>query len=259
LRLILFPLAFLLFIAHTVPASRYLNAPLPVVVILAGYGVSRLARQITATHWRVGAVVLAALAAVLPATESHRVGSFFREPDTRTLAQRFIEREVPAGSTVLVQAFTVQLRQSRASLLEALQVSLGDVGRASTKSALRLMVDPPPAPAYRTLFLGDGGLDADKIYVRYGELGGERRLATLRGQRVEYIVVRRDPEPPPRARPLLEALPREAEPVATFSPYRPTAASSALASVAPFMHNTATPIHEMLARPGPVIEIWRLR
>ena len=42
--------------------------------------------------------------AAMPATlDSLKVGSFFRQADTRTLARAFIESHAHAGSTVLVQ------------------------------------------------------------------------------------------------------------------------------------------------------------
>ena len=80
LLVLAFPAAFLLFISHTVAAGRYLNPVLPMLACLAGYALSRVTTS---------AAVSAALAIVLawwPAWESHRIGTFFAEADTRTLA-----------------------------------------------------------------------------------------------------------------------------------------------------------------------------
>src|SRR4029450_6842739 len=44
---------------------------------------------------------------------SFRSDQFFRQADTRTLARQFIEREVPSGSSVLIQPHRVQLPPSR--------------------------------------------------------------------------------------------------------------------------------------------------
>src|SRR5690606_10320312 len=91
--------------------------------------------------------------------------TFFGQTDTRTLAQSWIETSVTPGATMLVQPYSVPLRQSREGLREALVTHLGSTARASVRFQRQLALDPYPAPAYRTLFLGRGGLDVDKIYV----------------------------------------------------------------------------------------------
>ena len=51
--------------------------------------------------------------------------------------------------------------QSRDGLVEALRNHLGDESKASTKFQLQLGIAPWPAPAYRVIYLGTGGLDVD--------------------------------------------------------------------------------------------------
>ena len=46
--------------------------------------------------------------------------------------------------------------------------------------------------------------------------------------------------------------------VVLVSPYRIGATPAETAAVAPFLHNTDTPYHPSLERPGPGIEIWEL-
>ncbi len=127
--------------------------------------------------------------AVHPQPEPRAVFPPDRHP---TLAQHVIERDIPPGATVLVQPYSVALTQSRESLVEALQAHIGDPAKASTKFALRLALDPYPSPAYRTLYLGDGGMDVDKIYL---ELPGRLRpgpgAAALRQAGVQYVVLKR--------------------------------------------------------------------
>jgi hypothetical protein len=189
---------------------------------------------------------------------SYAIGPFFSQTDTRTLAQRFIESTVPAGSTVLVQPYSVQLVQSREGLREALAANLGDASRASTRFALRLRLDPYPSPAYRTVFLGDGGLDADKIYVSLRDVDGAAGLEPLRRLGVEYVVLKRyNTEDLPVA-PLRAMLSASGVRLATFSPYRSGTDARTRARVAPFLHNTDTPYDPALERPGPGIEVWRL-
>jgi hypothetical protein len=250
---------FLLFISNTVAASRYLNPVIPFVCIAAALGVSDVAVRVWPKRRQLGAVALAVLAAVPGMLASHAVGAFFRQADTRTLTQRFIEENVASGSTILVQPYSVQLAQSREGLVEALTARLGDVGRASTKFALRLRLDPWPAPAYRTLYLGEGGLDADKIYVSYGDFAGRHGAEVFERLGVDYVVLKRYPIDDPATEPLRAALERQGRLVARFSPYRAGAVDVGALAAAPFLHNTDTPLASSLERPGPIMELWTVR
>jgi hypothetical protein len=254
--LLAFPTAFCLFISNTVAASRYLNPVLPFLAVLGGLGASALASRAGRRRAWVGAALVVA-ATVPGARDSWRVGSFFRQDDTRTLARRFIEEHVPAGSTVLLQPYSVPLVQSRESLVEALTARLGDASRASTKFRLRLATDPWPEPAYRLLFLGEEpGLDADKIYLRYADFEGPAGLDVLIRHGVQVVVLKRYNGPDSVTTPLLATLERGGRRIAEFSPYRPDADPVTRAAVAPFLHNTDTPLDAALARPGPVVEVW---
>jgi hypothetical protein len=255
--LALFPLLFLAFITNTVPASRYLNPVLPFVALYAGFGISALSMR-AASARRGGVVLVLALLAALPGLiDSIRTGLFFRESDTRTLAERYITRHVPPGATLLVQPYSVALRPTRSSLIEATEHHLGQLDRASTKVRKQLALDPYPEPAYRLFYLGDGGLDRDRIYVTYAELGGTRGLARLRQLQVRYVVLTRYNQPRSNAGPFLQALAGEARRIAVFSPYRADSAESR-SRVPPFLHNTDAGLDEGLERPGPIIEVWRV-
>jgi 4-amino-4-deoxy-L-arabinose transferase-like glycosyltransferase len=255
-----FPVPLFAFICNTVPASRYLNPALPFIAVSAGYAVSEIADRFTMRSMRrAWLTALLAVALALPAAWlSVTLGAFFRQTDTRTLAQRFIESRIPAGSTLLVQPYSVPLVQSRTSLEEALTANLGDPRRASTKFALRLALDPYPAPAYRTIFLGDGGLDADKIYVSYGAVDGSAGLEALHRAGVHYVVLKRYNVEDSAVGPLRRMLAVEAQLMGAFSPYRPDVDAHTRTAVPPFQHNTDTPYDRALERPGPGIEIWRL-
>ncbi|MEO5822309.1 MAG: glycosyltransferase family 39 protein [Vicinamibacteraceae bacterium] len=252
-----FPVAFLLFLSHTVAASRYLNPALPFLAVLAGAGLAMLARP-----GRLAAI-LALMLALPAAWHSHQIGRFFSQADTRTLAQAWIETHVPPGSTVLVQPYSVVLTQSRESLTEALTATMGDPRRASTKFAIRLGLEPYPAPAYRTIYLGDGGLDADKIYVSPraftdGPAPTGSGLEPLTRLGVQYVVLKRYNAEDLAAVPLRARLMAVATRVAVVTPYRAEASDADRARVAPFLHNTDTPWHPALERPGPGLEIWKL-
>jgi hypothetical protein len=258
LLVLAFPVAFLIFVSHTVAASRYLNPVLPFLALAAGCGVALASRSTP-----IAAALATALA--LPAGwQSWQIGRFFGQIDTRTIAQRWIEREVPAGATILVQPYSVALTQSRDSLVEALTATVGGPERASTKFALRLALDPYPSPAYRTLYLGDGGLDADKLYVSPRAFGvgplpdGAHGLEPLTRLGVQYVVLKRYNAEDPAVAPLRERLVAAATRVATVTPYGAEASDADRARVAPFLHNTDTPWHPALERPGPGLEIWKL-
>lgn len=253
-----FPLVFLVFVANTVPASRYLNPLLPFVAVLGGCAARWLAGRWTPRLQPVVATVLAIVAAAPGIAASARTGTFFRQADTRTLALQYIERELPAGSSVLIQPYSVALRQSRASLVESLEHNLGSADRASTKFRLLLGLTPYPSPAYRLVFLGDGGLDADKIYISYGAFTADRGLAPARDLGVQHVVVKRYNTPDPATRPFLDALAREARLVAQFSPYRADCPPELRRRIEPFLHNTDARIVPELERPGPVVEIWTI-
>ncbi len=253
-----FPLSFLLFISHTVAASRYLNPVLPFLAVFAGAGLAILARATPLT------AILVVMLALPAGWQSRRIGQFFTQTDTRTLGQQWIEAQVPPGSSVLIQPYSVPLTQSRESLVEALTATLGDPGRASTKFVIRLGLRPYPAPAYRTIYLGDGGLDADKVYVspRVFAAGpvssGSNGLEPLTRLGVQYVVLKRYNTEDLAVAPLRARLIAAATREAVVSPYRAEASDADRAAAAPFLHNTDTSWHPALERPGPGLEIWKL-
>jgi hypothetical protein len=252
--LLAFPLPFLLFIANTAPASRYLNPVLPFLSIFAAWALARLTRaQRPAIFWS-----LLALVAAPGAYASITSDLFLRQDDTRTLAERYIEANVPEGATIMTQPYSAVLTPSREGLTEALTRNLGSAEAASTKFQLQLSLDPYPSPAYRLIYLGRGGLDAEKIYVDPAELGGSAGLEPLRRLGVTYVLIKRYNRPDPETLRFLTALSREGRRIAAFSPYRPGVSEAEQARIDPFLHNTDARIDDALERPGPPLEIWQL-
>jgi len=257
LLLVTFPLVFLMFLANTVPMTRYLNAMLPAVALAAAFAVTRVVRPLGKLAAPVtAALVLAAAAPGLAATI--RTDLFFRQADTRTLAREFVEASVPAGSTVLIQPYSVPLRQSRGALVEALRAHLGSPDRASVKFQLQLEYASSVSPTYRMLYLGEGGLDPDKIYVSPRAFGTDGRLDALRPLKVDYVILKRFNVEDPAIRRLATSLSRDGRLLAQFSPYRDDVSPVVRRGVSPFLHNTALRIDPALQRPGPVIQVWRI-
>lgn len=254
--LLAFPVPFLLFISNTAPASRYLNPVLPFVVVFAGWTVSRLSARLGSRSGVFWIVVVLGAAPALRASVG--TGLFFRQDDTRTLAQRFIEANIPAGSTILTQPYSAVLTPSREGLVEALTANLGSPEAASIKFRIQLSIDPYPQPAYRLIYLGRGGLDAEKIYVDAASLGGAAGLDPLRRLGVAYVLIKRYNNPDPETLPLLTVLARDGRRLAAFSPYRPGLDEAEKARIDPFLHNTDARIDDALERPGPPLEIWQI-
>lgn len=254
--LLLFPVTFFAFISNTVPASRYLNPVLPFVALFAAWTLGRLAefwRGPAAAYW-----IAVGLLAVSPAIESVRSDLFFRTDDTRRLAERFVHSRIPAGSSVLVQPYSVSLMTSRDGLVEALRQKVGGEQKASTLFQIQLSLDPYPSPSYRLIWLGKGGLDEDKLYVDPAELVEPDPLGPLRRLGVTYVILKRYNQLDPELIPLKAALARHGRLIAEVSPYRAGVSDAERARIDPFLHNTDTRIDAALERPGPPLEIWQL-
>jgi hypothetical protein len=253
--LVAYPVSYLIFIAHTVPMSRYLDAMLPLIAVAAGLGAVTVGAVFRSRA--VPATAVLVIAATLPGLMlSIRSNRFFAQPDTRSLARDFIEREVASGATVLTQPYSAAIKTSREALAEALRTNLGDERRASVKFQLQLKVSP--SPAYRTILYGDGGTDVDRIYVLPSEVE-QQGLAALRRHQIGYVILKRSNVPNPETAALEAGLRREADLLATFSPYAPGTDPATQAAVSPYFHNTATRIDPALERPGPIVDVWRLR
>ncbi len=256
LLLFSFPVPFLLFISNTVPASRYLNPLAPFVVLMAALAIRRIAAALSSRRQLLVMAALTLLAGRAALIGSVSAVTFFFQDDTRTLATRLIHAHAPDGATVLIQPYSVQLAQSRESLEESLRARLGSLERLPTRARLRLAVSPWPRPSYRLLWLGTGGLDEDKIYLSYAELGNEP-LATLRSWQVQYVVLKRYDVADPAVTPLADALARGARRLGSISPYREDFPPE-VTSVAPFLHNTDSTIDPRLARPGPIVDVFEI-
>ncbi len=250
LVLLVFPGAYLVFIAHTVPMSRYLNCMLPAVAVLAGFTIVNVLRNLVSGRSAI-ALVVAVLASIPAVIMSVDAVEFYGQTDTRSLAGAFIEREVPPGSSILIQPYSAPIHRSRESLVEALRANLGSEVRGSVKFQLEMAIAPPLTPAYRTIYYGDGGMDADKIYVLPSEFDQVASLEPLRRRGVAYVVLKKSNASNPETVRLEAALAREARRLATFSPYRSDASAEEVARTPPFVHNSSIRIGSRPREAGP--------
>ncbi len=248
LWLLAFAVPFLLFIAGTFPASRYLVPVVPFLALFAAIAVAQLWRT-----WRLAAQLLVAAACAVAGVESVRTGAFIRETDTRTLALEYFHARIPSGATVLTQPYSVPLEPTAGALHEAVTRS----GREMPiKTSLQIARTPYPAPAYRLIYLGRG-LDADKLYLPLDELGADP-IAALRREHVAFIVLKRYNDEAPATMALLMALAGKGRRIAVFSPYSHAAGADRTSGAEPFLHNSDARITGALERPGPVVEIWQI-
>jgi len=256
-----FTAAFLLFVSNTVPMSRYLNVIIPLMGLAAAFTVARIARMVGQIAGGAGreagpaAAALTALAMTPGLVTSVKTDLFFRQADTRTIAREYVEANIPAGATILVQPYSAPVRRSREALAEALRTNLGSEQRASIKFQLMLGAEAAN-PSYRLIYLGDGGEDPDKIYVSPKAFDGTTGLAPLRALGVQYVILKQNNVPNPALGGLEAALAREGRRRATFTPYRADTTAAERTAVAPYLHNTAARIQGALERPGPGLEIW---
>jgi hypothetical protein len=262
--LICFPLAFLAFLATTVPMARYLNAMLPSLALAAAFGVTRALDLAWARRHGARPIVAAAVFIVVAIPGlwgSLRADLFYRQTDTRTMAREFIERTAEPGASILVQPHSVQLAASREALVESLRARLGSETLASVKFQKQLEAAPRIPHTYRVFYVGrvtDNDVAIDKMYVPPDAFAGAAGLQPLRERRVTYVALNRYNWEHPAFAPLNAALKREARLLATFSPYRADVEPNQRLSIAPFFHNTADRIDPALERPGPIIDVWRI-
>jgi hypothetical protein len=230
---------------------------LPVIAVAGAAGVVWTLRRLRAATVPVtaAAFLLCASPGLLLSVRSDR---FFLMRDTRALAADYIVQHVAPGASILIQPYSAPLARTRESIIEALRRHLGSESRASIKFQLQLSATPYPSPAYRLIYLGDGGDDPDKIYVSPRAFHDDS-LAPILTLGVDYVVLKRYNVDNPALGPLESALRQHATLVTTVSPYRADAGAAERAATAPFLHNTAARIQPALERPGPIVDVWQIK
>ena len=119
-------------------------------------------------------------------------------------------------------------------------------------------MNPYPEPAYDVFWLGEGGLDKDKIYISPSEFTAARNLAPAKERNIRYVVLNQARGTNPAFRDLEQALDGGATLVGRFVPWG-NAENEKEERPEPFLHNTDRTIDERLERPGPVVELWNVR
>ena len=190
--LLAFPVPFLLFIANTSPASRYLNPVLPFVALFAAWLLARAGATLGDGRRCSGLAVDRSPLSRRPG-EPCRIGLLLpagRHADAGARAHRVADsrrRDHPDAAVLGCRS-----TMSRPALEEALTVAPRQHRRPPRrKFQLQLGLTPYPAPAYRLVYLGIGGLDVDKLYVSIAsEVSGAGRAGSpLRRLGVAFVVL----------------------------------------------------------------------
>jgi hypothetical protein len=241
-----FPLMFLAFISHTVFAGRYMNPILPCLAAAAGVAVSAAGTRFGAA----AATLLTVGAGLQPLYHSVHVDRLFASGDTRTLAREWARRNLPPGSTIALQSYSVPLPQSKESFRESLEANeaVSELDRKG-KYAHLLRVAHGEEKSFRLVFLGKGD-ERNRMYVGYEALLSG--LEPLRALGVATVVLRHPPiPPPPEVVAFFSRVESEGTLLTAISPFRG-------APTAPYLDNEDWPPSPGLAHKGPLIELWSL-
>jgi hypothetical protein len=244
-----FPLLFFVFITYTFFAGRYLNPILPSLAVAGGLAIGTLQERLGTT----AAAIVAGIACLQPIYNDFQVDRLFAGKDTRTLAREWVVENVPDGTPIALQSYSVPLPQSASSVQESLarNDALEELDRKG-KYAHLLSRAEDRHPSYPLFFVGRGD-EKNRTYFDYPELIS-KGLAPLRESGVARVVLRYPPgTPPPVVAALFERVSRQGKMLARFSPFR-----SEETERHPYMDNEDWAARSELAHKGPLVEIWSL-
>jgi hypothetical protein len=241
-----FPLMFFLFLSYTFFAGRYLNPILPCLAAAAGLAVEAFGARFGAK----AAAALALAAAVQPLYYALQVDRLFASQDTRTLARAWAVENLPPGTRVALQSYSVPLPQSKESFRESLLANEAEAELdRKGKYAHLLRVAEKEEKSFGLVFLGKGD-ELNRRYVGYEELLSG--LEPLRSLGVTTVVLRHPPvPPPPEVLSLFERVKAEGRLLKAISPF-------GAAPTTPYLDNEDWPPSAALERKGPLIELWSL-
>ena len=245
-----FPLLFFLFIGYTFFAGRYLNPILPSLAGAAGLAVAWLSER----FGQRAAWAAALLACLQPLYNDIQVDRLFAGEDTRTLAKEWIVDELPDGTSLALQSYSVPVPQSAQSIRESLahNDTLDELEREGKYSHL-LSVAEANHPTYGLFFLGRGD-ERNRTYFDYQEIVAQD-LEPLADRGVEAIVLRYPPGPmPPPVEGFFASVARNGTRLARITPFREERENP----LHPYMDNEDWPARAGLSHKGPLIEIWSL-
>jgi hypothetical protein len=244
-----YPLMFFILISYTFFAGRYLNPVAPSLAVAGGLAVGAIARR-----WGPRVAWGIALAAcVQPLYNDFQIGRIFSSQDTRTVAQRWIRDNVPDGTTIALQSYSVPVPQSKGSFRESLASNdaLDELERRGKYAHLAEIAERT-RPSYPLYFLGKGD-EKNRIYFDYSDVT-ERDLEPLMSRRVEVVVMRYAPQgSPPQVSEFFDEVRRQGKLLKRISPFANDASG-----IEPYIDNEDWPPRKALEYKGPLVEIWSI-
>ena len=136
----------------TVKRSTYLTPALPAIAVLAAGGLSALFRASGIPRRNVAAAVVAVALVIFACIPSVRFDRALAAPDTRTVAQRWMEQNIPAGSRIALETYGPVLNPSTAQLELLAGATATDVetwqGPKRRLAEMRLEAGRKRAPQY---------------------------------------------------------------------------------------------------------------
>ncbi len=244
-----FPLMFFVLISYTFFAGRYLNPIAPSLAVAGGLAIG-------AIHQRWGsrvAVIVTLAACIQPLYNDIQIDRLFSGDDTRTVALRWIRDNVPDGTIMALQSYSVPVPQSKESFQESLawNDALGELERRGKYAHLGEVAEKS-RPSYHLFFLGKGD-EKNRIYFDYSDVA-DRDLEPLLSRNAKVVVIRYAPQgAPPHLARFFERVRERGRLLTRISPH-----VNGASGVAPYMDNEDWPASGTLECKGPLIEIWSI-
>jgi hypothetical protein len=244
-----FPLMFFVLISYTFFAGRYLNPVAPSLAVAGGLVIGAIHQR-----WGSKAAVAVTLAACIqPLYNDVQVDRLFSGEDTRTVARRWILDNVPNGTVIALQSYSVPVPQSKRSFQESLASNdaLEELERRG-KYAYLAEVAEEARPSYPLFFLGKGD-EKNRIYFDYSDVA-DRDLDPLLSRNVKVVVLRYAPQgAPPQVSDFFDAVREHGTLMKRISPFANDAKG-----IAPYLDNEDWPARRTLEYKGPLVEIWSI-
>jgi hypothetical protein len=130
--LLAYPVAYLLFMFNVkLFFVRFADVVVPFVALLSAAGVTELAGRAPSGGYRLAALLLSVAVLAQPFWDDLQHQRLLATPDTRPLAYSWLERNLPPGSRIVVDEYSVRDRRPRADLPDRSRFDLDIVNALS--------------------------------------------------------------------------------------------------------------------------------
>jgi hypothetical protein len=240
------------------PYERYAMPIVPFLCLGTAFFIDAVAIRLRSKRLEGACLAcLVALVSVMPLLKSVQLDRLVLRDDTRTMATKWIEKEIPAGAVILLDhtAFSPRLWQTDSQIQDKIvRVGADDPHAiAKTKKLNLLKQIAREKRTYAVYFLNEGEIQANSFFS--SSPGVEADLAALKKAGIRYFVRYRYPGESDFFKVRLQ---KNAKLLQTFSPYKDSHKKYTEDEWA----NVALPFRsrELFSRnrPGPYLEIYEL-